>query len=81
MNVLIDKNTSKTIYRTMVRIRKFDTTIIQLYADGEIPGFMHLYIGEEAVAAGVCAALGKEDFIQVHTGVMVTALQKAGVSI
>ena len=53
----------------MVKIRKFDTTIIQLYADGEIPGFMHLYIGEEAVAAGVCAALRKEDYItSTHRG-------------
>jgi len=69
MNVLIDKNTSEAIYRNMIRIRKFDTTIIQLYADGEIPGFMHLYIGEEAVAAGVCAALRKEDLItSTHRG-------------
>jgi pyruvate dehydrogenase E1 component alpha subunit len=69
MNVSIDKTTSESIYRNMVRIRKFDTTIIQLYADGEIPGFMHLYIGEEAVAAGVCAVLQKEDLItSTHRG-------------
>jgi pyruvate dehydrogenase E1 component alpha subunit len=69
MNVSINKKTSELIYRNMVKIRKFDTTIIQLYADGEIPGFMHLYIGEEAVAAGVCAALRKEDFItSTHRG-------------
>ena len=69
MNGLIDKTKSEALYRIMVRIRKFDTTIIQLYADGEIPGFMHLYIGEEAVAAGVCAALRKEDLItSTHRG-------------
>ena len=63
MNGLINKTKSEALYRIMVRIRKFDTTIVQLYADGEIPGFMHLYIGEEAVAAGVCAALRTEDLI------------------
>jgi len=53
----------------MVKIRRFDETVIQLYADGEIPGFMHLYIGEEAVAAGVCAALNKSDYItSTHRG-------------
>ncbi len=65
----INKEKAFEIYRTMVRIRKFDTVIIQLYADGEIPGFIHLYIGEEAVAAGVCAALRKTDYItSTHRG-------------
>jgi TPP-dependent pyruvate/acetoin dehydrogenase alpha subunit len=57
------------LYRTMLRIRKFDTVVIKLYADGEIPGFMHLYVGEEAVAAGVCAVLRKTDYItSTHRG-------------
>jgi pyruvate dehydrogenase E1 component alpha subunit len=60
---------AQEIYRTMIKIRKFDDTIIQLFANAEIPGFMHLYIGEEAVAAGVCAALRKDDFItSTHRG-------------
>jgi pyruvate dehydrogenase E1 component alpha subunit len=69
MNLSIDKKTAVEIFRTMVKIRRFDETVIQLYADGEIPGFMHLYIGEEAVAAGVCAALNKSDYItSTHRG-------------
>lgn len=69
MNLSIDKKTAVKLFRTMVKIRRFDETVIQLYADGEIPGFMHLYIGEEAVAAGVCAALNKSDYItSTHRG-------------
>ncbi len=69
MSLLIDKNVAEGIYRSMVKIRRFDEIVIQLYADGEIPGFMHLYIGEEAIAAGVCAALRKEDYItSTHRG-------------
>ena len=57
------------LYQTMLRIRRFDTVVIKLYADGEIPGFMHLYVGEEAVAAGVCAVLRKTDYItSTHRG-------------
>lgn len=69
MSFSIDKKTAVEIYRTMVKIRRFDEIVIQLFADGEIPGFMHLYIGEEAVAAGVCAALNKSDYItSTHRG-------------
>jgi TPP-dependent pyruvate/acetoin dehydrogenase alpha subunit len=66
---ITDKLTAEQIYKTMVRIRRFEEKVVQLYADGEIPGFMHVYIGEEAVAAGVCAALEKNDFItSTHRG-------------
>ena len=69
MSFSIDKKTAVEIYRTMVKIRRFDEIVIQLFADGEIPGFMHLYIGEEAVAAGICAALNKSDYItSTHRG-------------
>ena len=51
------------MHRLMLLARKFDEAVIDLYASGEIPGFMHLYIGEEAVAVGACAALGEKDFI------------------
>ena len=51
------------IYRLMVLARQFDEAVIDLYASGEIPGFMHLYIGEEAVAVGACAALKTSDYI------------------
>ncbi len=69
MSITLVKQTAEQIYRTMVKIRRFEERVIQLYADGEIPGFMHIYVGEEAVATGVCAALNKEDYItSTHRG-------------
>ncbi len=57
------------LYRTMVRIRSFETVTEKLFLDSEIPGFVHLSIGQEAVAAGVCAALRKDDYItSTHRG-------------
>ncbi len=54
------------MYRTMVTIRTFETREAQIYRKGLQPGFVHLYLGEEAVATGVCAALRKDDFITFH---------------
>jgi 2-oxoisovalerate dehydrogenase E1 component len=57
------------MHHLMLLARRFDEAVIDLYASGEIPGFMHLYIGEEAVAVGACAALEKEDTItSTHRG-------------
>lgn len=57
------------MYRTMLRIRKFEETLIELKAGGSIPGVLHLYIGEEATATGVCAAIRPEDYItSTHRG-------------
>jgi len=57
------------MHHLMLLARRFDEAVIDLYASGEIPGFMHLYIGEEAVAVGACAALEKEDSItSTHRG-------------
>lgn len=47
----------------MLKIRRFEERIANLYRDGEIPGWVHLYIGEEASAVGVCLALNKGDYI------------------
>lgn len=53
----------------MKRIRKFETKAAELFAEGRIPGFVHLYIGEEAVATGVCANLKDSDYItSTHRG-------------
>ncbi|MEN1760543.1 thiamine pyrophosphate-dependent dehydrogenase E1 component subunit alpha [Anoxynatronum sibiricum] len=53
----------------MVRIRRFEESISEFSQKGEIPGFVHLYIGEEAIATGVCANLTKKDYIQsTHRG-------------
>ncbi|MFW5917243.1 MAG: thiamine pyrophosphate-dependent dehydrogenase E1 component subunit alpha [Halorubrum sp.] len=57
------------VLKRMLTIREFDGTAGDLFADGEIPGFVHLYIGEEAVAVGACAALDDEDYItSTHRG-------------
>ena len=47
--------------RTMLRIRRFEEKAAELYAAGKIRGFLHLYIGEEAVATGVMPALTPDD--------------------
>jgi acetoin:2,6-dichlorophenolindophenol oxidoreductase subunit alpha len=49
------------LLRTMRLIREAELRLAQLFADGEVPGFIHLSVGQEGVAAGVCAALGRAD--------------------
>ncbi|SHE44087.1 pyruvate dehydrogenase E1 component alpha subunit [Desulfacinum infernum DSM 9756] len=57
------------MYTTMVRIREFETKVEEFFAAGKIPGFVHLYIGEEAVATGTCAVLTDKDYItSTHRG-------------
>jgi acetoin:2,6-dichlorophenolindophenol oxidoreductase subunit alpha len=57
------------LYRGMVRIRRFEEKVSELFSKGLIPGFVHLYIGEEAVAVGVCANLTRNDYItSTHRG-------------
>lgn len=48
---------------TMAMIREFETSVQRLFADGRLPGFVHLSIGQEAVATGACRALTKSDWI------------------
>jgi len=56
-------------YKNMVTIRTFEMKAVELFAAGEIPGFVHLYAGEEAVATGVCANLEDKDYItSTHRG-------------
>lgn len=57
------------MYETMLKIREFETKAMALFAEGSIPGFVHLYLGEEAVATGVCANLNDRDYItSTHRG-------------
>ncbi|WP_373498267.1 thiamine pyrophosphate-dependent dehydrogenase E1 component subunit alpha [Desulfococcus sp.] len=57
------------MYVTMNRIRTFENRVAELFAAGKIPGFVHLYVGEEAVATGVCANLTDRDYItSTHRG-------------
>jgi pyruvate dehydrogenase E1 component alpha subunit len=56
-------------YRVMRTIREFEDRLHIEFATGDIPGFVHLYAGEEAIAAGVCAHLRDEDYIaSTHRG-------------
>jgi acetoin:2,6-dichlorophenolindophenol oxidoreductase subunit alpha len=56
-------------YRVMRTIREFEERLHTEFATGEIPGFVHLYAGEEAIAAGVCAHLGPDDYVaSTHRG-------------
>jgi pyruvate dehydrogenase E1 component alpha subunit len=56
-------------YRQMLKIRLFEEEVNQLYLGAKMPGLAHLYIGEEAVAVGVCEALRQEDYItSTHRG-------------
>jgi pyruvate dehydrogenase E1 component alpha subunit len=53
----------------MLKIRHFENRVKELFAAGEIPGFVHLYLGQEAIAAGVCATLNQDDYItSTHRG-------------
>lgn len=57
------------LYRTMVRIRKFEEQAINSFEIGDIPGFVHLSIGQEAAEAASCAALRPTDYItSTHRG-------------
>lgn len=57
------------LYDTMVTIREFETLASKLMANGRLPGFIHLSIGQEAVAAGVCSVLRRDDYLaSTHRG-------------
>jgi TPP-dependent pyruvate/acetoin dehydrogenase alpha subunit len=56
-------------YRTMRTIREFEERLHREFATGDIPGFVHLYAGEEAIAAGVIGHLGPDDYVaSTHRG-------------
>ncbi|GIS33924.1 MAG: hypothetical protein Ct9H90mP5_03730 [Acidimicrobiaceae bacterium] len=68
----ISKEVLFDLHRRMVRIRLLEEAAGQLASEARIPGFIHLYVGEEAVAAGGCVALKEED--QISSTIEVTAL-------
>src|SRR3970282_2945491 len=51
------------LLRDMLRLRRFEEKCAELYSATQIRGFLHLYIGEEAVAAGAMRAFGQEDAV------------------
>ncbi|GAB7387094.1 hypothetical protein BSNK01_09300 [Bacillaceae bacterium] len=66
---VLSKEKASWMYRKMVEIRKFEDAVHVLFSKGKLPGFVHLYAGEEAVAVGVCAHLELKDTItSTHRG-------------
>jgi Pyruvate/2-oxoglutarate dehydrogenase complex, dehydrogenase (E1) component, eukaryotic type, alpha subunit len=61
-------------YKLMLRIRRFEERALMLYGQQKIRGFCHVYIGQEAVAAGLESALTKEDCV-------VTGYRQHGIAI
>ena len=65
----MEKQERLHLYREMVRIRYFEEKVRELAMANRLPGFFHLYVGEEAVAVGVCANLRRDDYItSTHRG-------------
>jgi TPP-dependent pyruvate/acetoin dehydrogenase alpha subunit len=65
----VDVETQLQLLEAMLRIRAFENAANQLYLSAKMPGLTHLYIGEEAVAVGVCSVLRKDDVItSTHRG-------------
>lgn len=57
------------LYEIMLKIRLFEEKVSEVFRQNLIPGFIHLYVGEEAVAAGVCATLRQDDYVvSTHRG-------------
>lgn len=65
----LNRDEIKRAYRRMKTIRVFETNIVSLFYAGEIPGFVHSYMGQEGIAVGVCHDLADDDYIgSTHRG-------------
>jgi TPP-dependent pyruvate/acetoin dehydrogenase alpha subunit len=65
----ISRDVALALYQSMQRLRQFELRVQQVYRSGAMPGTVHLYVGEEAVAAGVCAHLNRSDYVtSTHRG-------------
>lgn len=65
----ITKEKASEMYKNMEDIRNFEENVRRFFAAGEIPGFVHLYAGQEAIATGVSAHLSDDDYItSTHRG-------------
>ena len=66
---MVPRETQVELLRTMIRVRAFEERVRDLFAAGRLPGFVHLSIGQEAVAAGACGALRRDDYVlSTHRG-------------
>jgi pyruvate dehydrogenase E1 component alpha subunit len=63
INAALSKDDRIALYRQMVRIRRFEERSLRAYQAKKIGGFLHLYIGQEAVAVGCCSLMGKNDHV------------------
>lgn len=65
----MEKQEQLHLYQEMLRIRQFEEKVRELAMANRLPGFFHLYVGEEAVAVGVCSKLNRDDYItSTHRG-------------
>ena len=65
----LDNDGRISLLKTMLTIREFEEKVSENFAAGRIPGFIHLSIGQEAVSAGACYRLRKDDYISTtHRG-------------
>ncbi|MGB6384065.1 MAG: thiamine pyrophosphate-dependent enzyme [Terriglobales bacterium] len=65
----VDRELLLSHYKKMLELRLFELKVQELYRNGRLPGFVHLYVGEEAVAVGVCSNLEITDLIfSTHRG-------------
>jgi pyruvate dehydrogenase E1 component alpha subunit len=68
MNMVEDKELLR-IYQTMLKIRMFEERVAREFRKGDMPGFVHSYIGAEAVSTGICMHLNDDDYISsTHRG-------------
>ncbi len=63
INAQLSKEQKIELFRKMVRIRRFEERSLRAYQAKKIGGFLHLYIGQEAVAVGCCSLMGKDDHV------------------
>jgi len=69
LTLKLTKDKLVEMYKRMLEIRFFEEKVFDLYAQNLVPGTIHLYLGEEAVAVGVCSVLRKDDYItSTHRG-------------
>lgn len=69
MTLNVPRESLLEMYRKMLEIRFFEERVFELYGQNLVPGTIHLYAGEEAVAVGTCSALSKDDYItSTHRG-------------
>ena len=59
----MDRNQALALYRQMLLIRRFEERCAQLYVEGKIGGFLHLYIGQEAVGVGAISQMRPDDYL------------------